>query len=206
MKLFRYAGSANAYKIELALAQLAVPYQRVEVEIFRGEARSEEMLRRNPAGRVPILELDDGTCVTESNAILWHVARGTRLVPREEMSQTRVLTWMFFEQNEIEPVLGSARYWRLTGRDRERMDETSRRIAQAARSLALLDAALAETEFLVGGAYSIADIAVYAYSHLAADVGLALGPNVARWCQAIEAQPGWFAGPGAYTPAAMVAT
>jgi glutathione S-transferase len=207
MKLHAYVGSANAYKIELALAQLGAPYQRVEVEIFRGEGRSADFLRKNPAGRVPVLELDDGTCIAESGAILWHVARGTRLLPDDALTQTRILSWLFFEQNEIEPVLGSARYWRLTGRDRERADETERRIAQAGRALALLDGALAastgERPFLVG-AYSIADIALYAYTHLAGDVGLRLPAQVAAWCARVEAQPGFIAGPGPYTDAAML--
>jgi glutathione S-transferase len=203
MKLFSYGGSANAYKIELALAQLGVAYERVEVEIFRGEGQTPAFLARNPAGRVPVLELDDGTAIAESNAILWHVARGTRLVPDAPLAQTRVLSWMFFEQNEIEPVLGSARYWRLTGRDRERGDETERRIAQARRSIGLLAGALADRPFLVD-AYSIADIACYAYTHLAGDVGIELPPAVARWCERIAAQPGFFAGPGPYTAAAMV--
>ena len=203
MKLHAYVGSANAHKIELALAQLGTPYQRVEVEIFRGEARTPEFLRKNPAGRVPVLELDDGTCIAESNAILWHVARGTRLLPDDPLTQTRILSWMFFEQNEIEPVLGSARYWRLTGRDRDRADETERRIAQAGRSIALLDGALADRAFLVGD-YSIADIALYAYTHLAGDVGLRLPPAVAAWCARIEAQPGFLPGPGPYSADAML--
>ncbi|HUQ03152.1 MAG TPA: glutathione S-transferase family protein [Kofleriaceae bacterium] len=208
MRLFTYGGSANGYKIELALAQLgrARAYERVEVEIFAGEAQTPAFLARHPGGRVPLLELDDGVCIAESNAILWHVARGTRLAPVGALEETRVVSWLCFEQNAIEPVIGSARYWRLTGRDRERGDETARRIAQARRSLAELDVALREREFLVGDRYSIADIAVYAYAHLAGDVGVDLEdtPGVAAWCRRIEAQPGYFGGPAPYSPAAMV--
>jgi glutathione S-transferase len=211
MKLFTYGGSANGYKIELALAQLGRArereYERVEVEIFAGEAQTPAFLARNPGGRVPLLELDDGVCIAESNAILWHVARGSRLAPASAMEETCTVSWLCFEQNAIEPVIGSARYWRLTGRDHDRADEIARRIAQGRRSLAELDVALRDRAFLLGDRYSIADIAVYAYAHLAGDVGIDLAdtPHVAAWCRRIEAQPGYFAGPGAYSAAAIVA-
>jgi len=206
MKLYSYASSGNAYKVELALAQLGIPCDRIEVEIFRGEGQTPDYLRRNPTGRVPMLELDDGTCIVESNAILWHLARGSRLVPAGALAQTQVLSWMFFEQNEVEPVLGSARFWKLTGRDRGREDELERRIAQGRRSLSVLETSLATRSFLVDDVYSIADIALYAYTHLAGDVGIDLAsyPAVSRWCASIEAQDRFFTGPGPYTAAALV--
>src|SRR5262245_28862228 len=125
MRLFSYSGSANGYKIELALAQLGVAYERVEIEIFAGEAQRPDFLARNPGGRVPVLELPDGTNLVESNAILWHVCRGTPLAPATPLDETRALAWLCFEQNAIEPVIGSARFWRLTGRDADRADETT---------------------------------------------------------------------------------
>jgi glutathione S-transferase len=212
MRLYTYGGSANGYKIELALAQLGRArererdYERVEVEIFAGEAQTPAFLARHPGGRVPLLELDDGVCIAESNAILWHVARGSRLAPASAMEETRTVSWLCFEQNAIEPVIGSARFWRLTGRDRDRADETERRIAQGRRSLAELDVALRERAFLLGDRYSIADIAVYAYAHLAGDVGIDLAdtPHVAAWCRRIETQPGFFLGPTPYSDAAHV--
>ncbi|MBZ0235573.1 MAG: glutathione S-transferase family protein [Deltaproteobacteria bacterium] len=207
MRLFTYGGSANGYKVELALRQLALPYERVEVEIFRGEAQRPDFLARNPGGRVPVLELDDGTNLVESNAILWHVTRGTRLAPATPLDETRAIAWLSFEQNAIEPVIGSARFWRLTGRDRDRADETARRIAQGRRSLAELDLALRDRPFLLGERYSLADIAVYAYAHLAGDVGIDLAdtPNVAAWCRRVEDQPGHVAGPEPYSAPAHVA-
>jgi glutathione S-transferase len=206
MRLYTYSGSANAYKAELLLHQLDVAYDKVEVAIFAGAGKTPEFLRRNPAGRVPVLELDDGAHVVESNAILWHLARGTPFVPDDARDQTRVLSWMFFEQSEIEPVIGSARFWIMTGRDRDRRDELERRLAWAKGTLALLDAHLGNHKFLVGERYTIADIAVYAYTHLAADCGFAWSdyPAVAAWCRRIEEQPRFIAGPGPYTPDAQV--
>lgn len=200
MKLYTHAPSANGWKVEVALAQLGIPCERLDVAIFRGESRTPAFLRKNPSGRVPVLELDDGTCLPESNAILWHLARGTRLLPDEPVAQSRVLGWLFFEQNEIEPVIGSARFWRLTGRDRGREDETARRIEQGRRSLDALATHLASHHWLVADRYTIADLALYAYVHLAGDVGLELGgwPAVAAWCRHVEDQPGWFAGPAPY--------
>jgi glutathione S-transferase len=206
MKLYSYRGSANAYKVELALAQLGLPYQREEVEIFQGQGQLPEFLRRNPVGRVPVLELDDGDCIAESNAILWHLAQGTPLVPAAAREQTRVLSWLFFEQSELEPVLGSARFWLLTGRAAERGAELERRLVWARKSLAVLNQHLADRAFLVADQYSIADLALYAYGHLADDAGIPLAefPSVQAWCGRIEAQPGYFAGPGPYSAAAMV--
>src|SRR5690349_3956347 len=111
MRLYTYVGSGNGYKIELLLGLLGKKYERVEVSIFDGESRTAEFLRKNPAGRIPVLELDDGTCLPESNAILWHLARDTRFMPKTTLEQDRMLAWLTFEQSEIEPVIGSARFW-----------------------------------------------------------------------------------------------
>jgi len=206
MKLYTHAPSANGWKVEVALAQLGVPFERIDVAIFRGGSHTPEFLRKNPAGSVPVLELDDGTCLPESNAILWHVTRGTWLQPEDAAAQARALGWLMFEQNQIEPVIGSARYWKLTGRDRGREDELRRRVEQGARALRALDGHLASRDWLVGDRYSLADIAVYAYGHVAPDVGidLAATPAVARWFARVEAQPGWFPGPAPYGADAMI--
>lgn len=208
MKLYTHAPSANGWKVEVALAQLGIPCERIEIAIFRGESRTPAFLGKNPSGRIPVLELDDGACLPESNAILWHLARGTALLPDDPVAQSRVLGWLCFEQNEIEPVIGSARFWRLTGRDRERRDETGRRIDQARRSLDVLERHLAPRAWLVADRYTIADLAVHAYTHLAGDLDLDLArwPAVAAWCRRVADQPGWFAGPAPYGADALVAT
>jgi glutathione S-transferase len=204
MHLFNYVGSANGYKIELLFALLGRPYERTEVSIFAGESRTPEFLQKNPAGRVPTLLCDDGSWLPESNAILVNVARGSTYWPSSLAAQDRVLAWLMFEQSEVEPVIGSARYWKLTGRVAGRADEFERRLTGARATLELLDRELATRPFLVGDQPTIADLAVYAYTHLAGDVGLALGANVERWVRRIEALPGYIAGPGPYDPLAMV--
>jgi glutathione S-transferase len=199
MHLFSYAGSANGYKVDLLFALSGKPYRRTEVSIFAGESRTPEFLAKNPAGRVPVLECDDGSFLPESNAILVHVARGTPFWPSETAAQDRVLAWLMFEQSEIEPVIGSARFWKLTGRDRDRADEFARRMTWARSTLDILEHQLARPA-LVGDQITIADLAVYAYSHLAGDLDLELGPSFRRWCERIETLPGYVAGPGPYDP------
>lgn len=203
MRLYTYRGSANGYKVELLLSLLARRYDRVEISIFAGESRTPEFLAKNPAGHVPVLELDDGTCLPESNAILWHLARGTQFMPARELDQDRVLAWLMFEQSDIEPVIGSARFWIQTGRSRTRKDETDRRLEWGTRSLAALEAVLAQRPFLVGREPTIADVAVYGYTHLAPEIDLALPPHVAAWCARISALPGYVRGAIAYDPLAM---
>jgi len=204
MRLHTNAASANGYKIELLLALLGRDYERVEVPIFEGASRTPEFLRKNPAGRVPVLELDDGSYLPESNAILWHLARDTAFMPSSPAVQDRALAWLMFEQSEIEPVIGSARFWILTGRDVGRTDELKRRLTWGQQSLDLLERELASRAFLLGAEPSVADLAVYAYTHVAEDAGLSRGAHVVRWCQAIEALPGYVAGPAPYDASAQV--
>jgi glutathione S-transferase len=206
MRLYTYAGSANGYKVELLLALLGRPHERVEVAIFAGGSRTPEFLAKNPAGRIPVLELDDGTCLPESNAILWHLARDTDFMPRTPAQQDRALAWLMFEQSEVEPIIGSARYWILTGRDRDRRDELARRLTWARQTLELLDRELRERAFLVGDRASIADLAIYAYTHLAPEIELPLGTHVAAWCHRIEALPGYVGGAVRYDASARLAS
>lgn len=204
MRLYTYAGSANGYKAELLLALLGRPYERIEVAIFAGESRTPELLAKNPAGRIPILELDDGTCLPESNAILWHLGRDTDFMPRTIAQQDRALAWLMFEQSEVEPIIGSARFWIQTGRDRARGDELERRLAWARQTLGLLDRELTGRAFLVGDRASVADLAVYAYTHLAPEIDLPLGPHVVAWCRRIEQLPGYVGGALKYDASAQL--
>ncbi len=204
MRLYTYAGSANGYKVELLLALLGRPYERVEVAIFAGESRTPELLAKNPAGRIPVLELDDGTCLPESNAILWHLARDTDFMPPTIAQQDRALAWLMFEQSEVEPVIGSARFWIQTGRDRARRDELARRLAWARQTLDLLDRELRDRAFLVGARASVADLAVYAYAHLAPEIDLPLGTQVAAWCDRIAKLPGYVGGTVKYDAGAQL--
>jgi glutathione S-transferase len=206
MKLYDYDGSANAYKVRLLLAQLQIPHESVAVEIFRGESRTPEFLDKNPAGQVPVIELDDGTCLAQSNAILWHLGRGSALLPDDPRAQSRVLEWLFFEQSDVEPIIGSARFWLLTGRAAGREPELARRQEIGRRSLQALEQYLASRRFLVADRYTIADIAVYAYTHVAEQAGLELAPLSAlrRWLERVEQQPRYIPGPGPYSASAQV--
>ena len=190
MRLYDYAASGNCYKPRLLLALLRRPYERVAVDIFAGDTLTPGFARLNPARETPVLELDDGTVLVESNAILWYLASGTAFLPGDAVGQAQVTRWLIFEQAHVMPGIGSARFSMLTGRTPERIGA---RVELGRAALERLDDELAAHDFLVGDAVSIADLSVYAYAHKAPDIGLELGewPNFAAWTQRIEALPGY---------------
>ena len=191
MKLYDYLPSQNGWKIRTLLRLLGRELPTEYVSICEGEARSAAFLRRNPMGAVPVLELDDGRCIAESNAILVYLAQGTRYLPSDPADQARVLQWLFFEQNFVEPVIGSLRYWALTGRILQHDPAVvAQKQAAGQRELEALDRHLAQQDFLADDRFGIADIAVYAYSHLAQDAHLSLAsrPHFVAWTQRVEAQ------------------
>ncbi|HWL86074.1 MAG TPA: glutathione S-transferase family protein [Polyangiaceae bacterium] len=211
MRLYDYAGSANCYKIKLLLSRLGLEYETVDVEIFRGESRTPDFLKKNPAGRVPVLELPSGECLAESNAILCYLAAGTDLFPSPStpdarLTQARILQWLFFEQYEIEPTVGTVRFWKLTGRDKGQAELFAAKQGQAQRALVALDRHLAERTFVVADTYTVADIALYAYAHVAAEGGLEVASLGAfeRWVARVEEQPGWIPGPAPYSALAHI--
>src|SRR5262245_46062530 len=193
MRLYDFPASANCYKARLLLAQLGIDYERVPVDLFAGETGSPEYLARNPAGRPPVLALDDGRAIPESNAILLYLAEGTPFLPADRVELARVHGWLFFEQNLVEPNVGTARFWRLTGRDAGN-EAVIRRLQEAgAGALAALERALDDEPFLVGGRYGVADVSNYAYVHVADEAGIDLGrfPAVGEWLRRVEAAPGF---------------
>jgi glutathione S-transferase len=192
LRLYDHPASGNCYKARLLLAHLDVPYERIEVDIFAGEALKAELRRRNPAGRVPVLELEDGTFVAESGAILLLLSEGTEYLPDGRLERARVWQWLFFEQNQIEPSVATARVMQWRGRDVERPDAYEHRTAWANEALDSLDAHLAENKFLLGDAYTVADIANYGYTHVAHEVVDMSGrPAIAAWIGRVEAQAGF---------------
>jgi glutathione S-transferase len=152
VKLYDYGPSANCLKARILLGLLGTAYERVPVDIFAGESQTPEHLARNPAGRTPVLELESGETIPESNAILVHLARGTRFLPDEPVAQSRVLGWLFFEQNLVEPNVGTARIWRLTGRDDGREQVVARFVEAGSAALDILERHLQGREWLVGDA------------------------------------------------------
>jgi glutathione S-transferase len=194
MHLFDYLDSGNGYKARLLLAQLHLPYGWTHVDIDKGQTRTAEFLARNPNGRIPTLRLDDGTYLAESNAILWYLAEGSAFVPATRRGRAQVLQWMFFEQYSHEPYVATPRYiCRHLPADHPRRAELPGRLEKGHAALAVMEGHLATREFFVEDRYSIADIALYAYTHVAPDGGLELGayPGVREWLARVAAQPGY---------------
>jgi glutathione S-transferase len=194
LELFDYLDSGNGYKIRLLLAQLNVPYRHRELDIMRGETRTPEFLAINPNGRIPVLGVGDGRYLTESDAILWYLAEGTAYLPSERWARAQVLQWMFFEQYSHEPYVATPRYIvRHLPADDPRRAELPQRLARGRAALALMDAHLQSREYFVDERYTIADIALYAYTHVAEDAGLELAPfpRLRGWLARVAAQPGY---------------
>src|SRR5918998_3406765 len=178
-------------KVRILLRQLELPFERVTVDLFLGETRTPEHFARNPDGRVPVLELDSGETIAESNAILAHLAEGTPYLPEPGLPRTRVLEWMFFEQDRVESELGYARFLALSGRSEQLPEVFANRRERGADALAALDRGLSDGREFAAGGYSVADIALYAYVHCAGDAGAdpRIHDNVAAWLDRVEAQP-----------------
>jgi glutathione S-transferase len=192
LTLYDYLDSGNGYKIRLLLAQLGVAYRYRDIDIMKGESRTPQFLAKNPNGRIPLLELDDGRCLAESDAILWYLAEGTALLPSERLERAQVLQWMFFEQYSHEPYVATPRFIvRHLSADSPRRAELPQRLARGREALTVMETQLTGRQFLVAERYSIADIALYAYTHVAGDGGLDLAPygQVRAWLERVAAQP-----------------
>lgn len=194
LRLYDYLPSGNGYKVRLVLRQLRLPYELVELDILRGETRTPEFLAKNRNGRIPLLEIPGRGYLSESHAIIAYLADGSRLVPGDALERARMWQWMCFEQYNLEPSVGTARYWTaLLGRSEAELGEKlveKRRNGRAA--LEVLERGLEGREFLVNDAYSLADVALYAYTHVAPEGGFPLEPYPAirGWCARVAAQPG----------------
>ena len=196
MRLYDYADSGNGYKIRLLLAQLDIEYELVPVDILKGESRTSQFLQKNPNGRIPVLELDDGTFLAESNAILFYLAEGTPYVPAEKVLRAQVLQWMFFEQSSHEPNIATARFWiRHLELTEERQGALAEKVELGNAALAVMERHLSQRRFFVADRYSIADIALYAYTHVAdqGNFDLEAFASVRAWCDRVRRQPGYVA-------------
>jgi glutathione S-transferase len=206
MKLYDYGASANCYKARLLLAQLGVEYERVPVDIFDGGTLTDDFARLNPHRSTPVLQLDDGRTLIESNAILWYLAAGTPFLPAEAFAQAEVCRWLIHEQSDVMPMIGGLRFRLVTGRFATDGDEARRRRAGAHEVLGILDRHLAAQSFLADGRYSIADIAVFAYTHVAeeATVETSSYEHFRRWLDDVRAQPAFMNDLQPYPPNASV--
>lgn len=193
-KVYGDYNSGNCYKIKLMLHLLGTQYEWVPVDILKGETETEAFLAKNPNGKIPVLELEDGTCLWESNAILNFLAEGTPYLLTEPRLRTQMLQWQFFEQYSHEPTLAVARFIQFyLGLPEERMEEYNSLHRRGNKALKVMEQQLLRTPFLVGDSFSIADIALYAYTHVADQGGfdLAQFPAIQAWLARVKQQPGY---------------
>jgi glutathione S-transferase len=202
MRLYDHSASCNCYKVRLLLAQLGRAYERVPVDIFNGETLTDEFGRINPARTTPVLETPDGRYLQESNAILVYLARGTRFLPDGQFEFAQVIRWLIYEQTDVVPMIGGLRFRLLTGRLAPSDPDAIRRREGADEVLRLLDCHLATHDFFVGERYTVADTAVYGYSHRAGEAGIDLEPypHVRAWFKRVEQQPGYIEDVEPYGP------
>jgi glutathione S-transferase len=196
LTLFDYLPSQNAWKVRLLLNHLGRPYRTVPISIFEGEGKTVDFMHISPTGAVPAIQLEDGRTLAESNAILAYLAEGTAYLPTDPFDRAKVQQWLHFEQERVESVIGSLRYWTMTGKLPHRSTEMIEgKRAAARRTLDILERELATRPFLAGDIYTIADMAVFAYASRAEEAGLSLEsyPHFRAWIARIEAQPGFLA-------------
>ena len=188
VRLYDYAPSANCYKPRLLLALLERDYERVPIDIFAGDTLTDAYVAVNPARETPALELDDGTVLTQSNAILWFLAEGTTFLPQDPLERGQVVQWLYFEQERVMVGIGGARFRILTGRTPELIPA---RLELGESALTMLEAHLEGRSYLVGNSCSIADLSNFAYAHVAQDAGFRLTdyPSVSGWLERVRALP-----------------
>ena len=191
--LYSMRRSGNCYKVRLALSQLDIPHELIEIDILKGETRTPEFLAMNPSGHVPLLQVGRDRYIAESNAILWYVAGGTPLVPEDRVDRAEMLQWMFFEQHSLEPNLGAAYFWLTLVRGGRELQQHALEdwMEEGYRALGVMDKHLARNRFVAAGQYTIADIALYAYTHVAhtCDYELERFPAVRDWLARVADQP-----------------
>ena len=194
LKLYDFLPSGNSYKVRLLLSQLDIPYKRIDVDILKGQTRTSEFLAKNPNGRIPLLEIEPQVYLSESNAIMLYLARGSSLLPRDPLSYAKVLQWLFFEQFSHEPYIATSRYWiSLLGKKNVYRDELEKKRDPGNAALKLMDQHLGINNYLVSDRYTIADIGLYAYTHVAPEGGFDLDsfPNIVGWLDRVASQPAY---------------
>jgi glutathione S-transferase len=196
-RLYDYLPSGNGYKVRLVLKQLKLPYELVELDLQAGGTRSPDFLAKNPNGRVPVLEVPGQGFLSESHAIISFLADGTDLIPDHPLERARMWQWMCFEQYHLEPNVGSARFW--LGVLRKTRTELGEKLVEKKKlgyaALDVLEDGLRDRKFLVADRYSLADVALFAYTHIAHEGGFDLAPypNIRAWCDRVMSQKGWVA-------------
>jgi len=193
IRLYDYLISGNGYKVRLVLTQLKIPFERIELDITKGETRTPEFLRKFPNGRIPAVEMDDGKLLFESNAIILYFADGTPFIPADRFQRAQIFQWLFFEQYSHEPYIASVRYLVMhpdVNDPRRTIVDTMMR-PRGYDALGVMEGHLKSREWFVGDRYSIADIALYAYTHVADEGGFDLSnyPATRAWIERVKSQP-----------------
>ncbi|MEQ1864889.1 MAG: glutathione S-transferase family protein [Micropepsaceae bacterium] len=194
--LYQDPRSGNCFKAVLTAAQLGIPLKTVDIDVVSGFTRKPEFLAKNPNGRVPALELDDGRILPESNAIVWYLAEGSPLIPDDRFLRAQMLQWMFFEQYSHEPYIAVARYWMVFA-PKDKLREKEHLIpewhAKGNAALSVMEGHLQKNDWFAGGKYSLADIALYAYTHCAEEGGFDLKkfPTVGNWLKRVSLTKGF---------------
>ncbi|WP_309739526.1 glutathione S-transferase family protein, partial [Chamaesiphon sp. OTE_20_metabat_361] len=184
LKLYEYASSGNCYKIRLLLNQLGIAYQRIPVDILKGESRTAEFLMMNPVGKIPVLEIQPGQYLSESNAIIYYLADGTDFLPVDRWERSQVMQWLCFEQYSHEPNIATVRFWMsIANIAEQKRDEIAQKQELGYAALRVMEKHLEQHKYFVNDRYSIADIALYAYTHVAAEGGFELNqfPAILAW-------------------------
>lgn len=192
MKLYNFLPSGNCYKIRLLLTQLGISFERIEVDILKGESRTPEFLAKNPNGRVPVLETQPGQYLAESNAIMYYLSEGTQFLPQDRFLRAQVWQWLFFEQYSHEPFIATSRFWiTYLGKAEEYTEALEQKRAPGYAALAVMETQLQKHNFFVGDRYTIADIGLFAYTHVAHEGNFDLSKfsAIQAWIKRIEAQP-----------------
>ena len=190
-KLYDFSPSGNCYKVRLLLNQLNIPFTRVPINITQGESRNLEFLSINPNGRVPVLEIKKGQFLAESNAILFYLSTGTKFLPSDKFTQAKVMQWLFFEQYSHEPYIATSRYWlSILNKGNEYQAELQAKQKLGYFALSVMEEHLTNHIFFVEESYTIADIALFAYTHVADEGGFDLTkfPAIQAWIKRIESQ------------------
>ena len=194
-KLYSMQRSGNSYKVRLALALLNAPYRAIEIDILRGESRTPDFLAKNPSGQVPLLEVAEGRFLAESNAILWYVAGGTSLAPDTQIERAEALQWMFFEQHALEPNIGAAYFWLALVKGGRVLQTHALEdwMERGYAALQVMENHLKTHDFFAANQLTVADIALYGYTHVAdrCDFEFSTFPAIRAWLKRVESAPGF---------------
>ena len=192
LRLYDFLPSGNGYKIRLLLTQIGIPFERIEVNILTKETQTLEFLSKNPNGKIPVLEIESGKYLAESNAIMIYLSEGTEFLPYDRFLRAQVLAWLFFEQNSHEPFIATSRFLiSILGKTEEYKDVIEQKREPGYAALRIMENHLTSHNFFVGKRYTIADMGLFAYTHVANEGGFDLTqfPAIQAWIERVKAQP-----------------